>query len=279
MGNLQTLLALFDEGVAVPIAGDMVVWVNKLSPFQSEQINHQARIARARRMLAIKEVGTPESDLARAALVTKSNGEIVDLLARLKGDEHLLEASQSLHSADEWRERLEVLEHSAGQEQSPEEVTTLAQVSVAYQEALLDLQQELQKDYKASIRDASREDLLELHANSYAEQQGLDRFIVVRRQLEIYYAMRECRGADPKGKHLKCDHTLLFLEKSEDVALLPESVSTDVGAAYDKLNVPTELARFTAGPASSSESSGPSSSAEASAPSGPEETSAGPDQT
>lgn len=276
MGNLQKLLQLFAEGVVVDFDADTHLWVNKLSPFQQEQVLQEARVARARRMLAIKEIGTPEHDLLLGQVVAMNDAELVDLLVSMKGDENTGQAVRDMNADEEWRERIEVMQHSEGVDNlEPEDTAVLVKIVNDYQSELLERQEQLQGEYRATLKDSQREDLIEIYEKWFADTDGFRVFSDLRRRLELYYCMRECSGGD----HKDCNHTRLFLADRSEVVDIPEQVRERVTDAFQSLSVPPDLARFMAGPASSSESSGPSSSAEGSSPSGQEQTSPEPDPT
>ena len=103
MGRLSKLTDLFQEGVVAPLkASDgtqVVVLLNKLSPFESEQAAHEGRIARARAMLAIREFGTPEVDLFRVAAEAAKPDVIINALLAAKDNERTVKVMRELHDA------------------------------------------------------------------------------------------------------------------------------------------------------------------------------------
>jgi hypothetical protein len=103
MGRLSKLTDLFQEGVVAPLkASDgtqVVVWLNKLSPFESEQAAHEGRIARARAMLAIREIGTPESDLFRVASEAAKPDVIINALLAAKDNERTVKVVREPQTA------------------------------------------------------------------------------------------------------------------------------------------------------------------------------------
>lgn len=287
MSRLTKLTDLFQEGKCVAVrtaaGSEMPIWINKLSPFENEQCNHEGRIARARIMLAIREIGTPEADLFRASAESAKPDAIIQALLANKANEHLVKVIRELHSDPEWKPKLEVLEWSSEQvaalaEDDPQ-VQTLTKVLNEYQaemdERTTFLRNELRMELQALPEAALREQFLE----SYIEEQGVRAFSREQQKSQVFYALRHCEATD-HGEHTwtheNCEHSRRWLADRDEVDQLPELLLTQIREAYDALNMPADVARFSGGPASSSASSGPSSKQEDSAESGPVETSDAP---
>lgn len=286
MSSLAKLTDLFQEGVTVPLktvtGSEVVVWINKLSPFEVEQSNHDGRIARARIMLAIREVGTPEYDLFRGTATHVAPSVLVESMVEAKSNEHLVKVIRELHSDPEWKPRLETLEWSGDQlEGKPDddpEVVLVTKILNEYQTEMSIRQDALAGDLRKELKGLSEAVLREQYLESYVEQRGLSAFSREQQQVQIFYALRKCEGVreGTLWDHTKCDHTQRWLDKSADVQQLPESLIAQVQTAYDELNMAPDVARFSDALGSSSASPEPSSKQEDSAESGPEVTSAKP---
>jgi hypothetical protein len=283
MSRLAKLTDLFVEGRAVkiqrPSGEPILVWINKLSPFELEQCNHEGRIARARTMLAIRQIGTPEYDLFRASAQASKPDAIITALIQTKSNEHLVSVIRDMHSDPEWKEKLETLEWSSeqldGKSNDDPEVKALAQVLADYQ-AEMDarttfLRNELRQELAAMPEDSLREAYLE----SYIEQRGLQSFTREREITQVFYTLRQCEGVD-QGEgtytHENCTHQR-WLEDRRDVESLPSSLLGQIREAIEDVNMAPDVARFSDALVSSSDSSGPSSKQEDSAVSGQTETS------
>jgi hypothetical protein len=284
MGRLVKLTDLFEEGVTVPLkAGDgseVVVWLNKLSPFESEQAAHEGRVARARAMLAIDEIGTPESDLFRAASETVAVEVIITVLLDAKNNERTVKIHHELQSDKEWKEKLETLNWSSdqlkGKKDDDPEVKLVTKILADYQGEMASRSDFLRNEMRNELVALSPEKLRDMHRDSFRSDKGLAAFIREQAKSQIFYSLRVCEATrDDNGRwqHESCKHMQRWLDDRDDVDQLPGLLLSQVRAAYDELNMAPDVARFSGGPASSSESHGPSSKPEESKDSGPEVTS------
>ena len=284
MSRLAKLTDLFEEGRPVtlktPAGGSMIVWINKLSPFEVEQTNHEGRIARARIMLAIKEIGTPEYDLFRANAQRSSKETIVKALVEAKGNEHLVKAIRDMHSDPEWREKLETLDWSsdqvAGKPDHDIEVQALAKVLEDYQAEIDRRVEELATDLRLELSALPPDALREKYEESYVEARGMAAFTAEREMTQVFYALRQCEATtreDGDLDHENCNHAKRWLEDRQEAATLPGALLEQVKQAIDDVNMAPDAARFSAALVSSSDSSGPSSKQEDSVDSGQTETS------
>lgn len=287
MSRLTKLTDLFQEGavaaLSTPSGGTVVVWINKLSPFENEQCNHEGRVARARMMLAIREIGTPEFDLFKASAEASKADSIIDALVADKGNEHLVKAIRDLHSDADWKPRLETLEWSSdqvkGKSDDDPEVQALAKILTEYQAELESRTTYLRDELREELRAMDLPALQELYLDSYVEQRGLAAFSQQQQKAQVFYSLRQCEGTDhgeATWTHENCNHAQRWLDDVAEVDTLPESLLQQVRAAYDDLNMAPDVARFSDALGSSSAPPEPSSKQEDSADSGPEATSVAP---
>lgn len=278
MSKIAKLSQLFAEGRELVFPspdGDIVIWVQKLSTFLIEQCNHEGRVARARKMMEIKEIGSPEFDIFQATMIASSKESLVAGFVQSKGDDTFLQVLRDLRSDATWRERIEVLEHSDehmdGKDQDDPENKLLAKIAVEYNDEVVKRVEEANAAFKAELEALSEEDLRDRWREQYVESRGMQAFSATRSRYEVFHAMRDCQGVrdeDGRWSHITCNHSRHFLDDITEVQALPTSVLAQVQEVLMAVTVPTDLARFTDGPASSSESSGPSRTAEASEASG-----------
>ena len=283
--RLSKLTDLFEEGVCVPLKAsdgtEVVVWLNKLSPFESEQAAHEGRIARARIMLAIKEIGTAESDLFRARSEGADKNTLISALLADKDNERTVKVMRELQSDKEWKERLETLQWSGeqltGKKDDDPEVKVVNKVLGEYQAEIATRTDYLRGEMRSELVTLPESKVREMHQESYASQQGVAAFLREQAKSQTFYSLRVCnatKGSDGHWQHNEdCDHRQRWLEDRQEVDQLPELLLRQVRAAYEELNMAPDVARFLGGPASSSESRGPSSKPEGSKESGPEVTS------
>ena len=284
MGRLAKLTDLFEEGAVAPLkasdGSEVVVWLNKLSPFEAEQSAHEGRIARARIMLAIRDITTPESDLFRVASEAAPKDAIINALLSAKDNERTVKVIRELHSDKEWKEKLETLEWSSeqltGKADDDPEVAVVKKVLDDYQAEIASRTEFLRNEMRNELVALPTDKLRDMNRDSYSEAQGIAAFLREQAKSQTFYSLRVCqatRDDNERWQHEGCDHSQRWLDDRQEVDQLPESLLRQVRAAYDDLNMPPDVARFLGGPASSSESHGPSSKPEGSKESGPEVTS------
>lgn len=287
MSRLAKLTDLFQEGrvaeLTTPAGDTVVVWINKLSPFETEQCNHEGRIARARKMLAIREIGTPEYDLFKASAAASRPDAIIDALVSEKSNEHLVKAIRDLHSDPEWKPRLETLEWSSdqvkGKPDDDPEVQALAKVLREYQAELEERTTFSSTELREELKGLSLPDLREQYLESYVETRGIGAFTQEQQKAQIFYALRQCDATDHGDgtwTHENCDHSKRWLDDVREVDTMPQGLLEQVRAAYEDLNMAPDVARFSAALGSSSAPPEHSSKQEDSADSGPEATSVAP---
>lgn len=284
--SLKRLTDLFEEGVTLPVTakgGEVIpLWIAKLTPFEVEQSNHEGRIARARKMLAIKEVDNPEFTLFNALMADMPKQEIIDSLVREKANEFVLAAIRGMRSEEEWKERLEVMEWSPDQTRGlapdHEDIQLLEKVLREYESEVERRTLEAGQDLRAELSDLTPEALHERYRDSYIDQRGLTAFSAEQQKNQIYLALRQCQGVERDGVwvHDACNHRQRWLDGPQDVESLPESLLMQIRVAYAEMSMSPDVARFSEGPASSSASSGPSSKQEDLAASGQTATSDAP---
>lgn len=278
MSDFAKLTDLFQEGTVLELArGDQTVttWINKLSPFELEEARQDGRVARARTMLAIKEVGSPEYDLFRASLVGIGDEALTVALLDTKANEFLAAAIRTARSDKDWTEKIEVIEQSdlTGRAEDDPEVILLGKLTREYLEHIQSLADESRAEERALLITMARAQLESRYEEAYLDQRGLASFNRAYQATEVYHALRECKGRKVDGEwdHEDCDHNRRVCTRSE-VERLPDSVWTQVREAIVALNMPVDVARFTAAPVSSSASSEqPNDQAAESTPSTPEE--------
>ena len=269
MSQLAKITDLFVEGGVLSLTGHdgsvLPVWINKLTPFEVEQVNHEGRIARARAILALKEIGSPEYDLFRASMVGISSEEIIDSLVNAKDNEFLLGAYRSIRSDTEWRERVEVLDWSSDQveplaEDDPQR-KLLEKIQAEYTEEIQKRLDVSRRHARDELTDLSADQLEKRYTDMYLDERGLAAFQQEHAKFEVFYAMRQCKGTrDESGKweHSHCDHSQKMLDDVNEVTKLPQLVFQQVRGFIQNLNMARDIARFSAALASSSAPSEPS---------------------
>lgn len=285
--KIHRLTDLFEEGVTLPLRttnGDLVaIWVNKLTPFEQEEANQEGRIARARAILAIKEIGTPEYDLFRVGIEGIKSFAIIESLLATNANRYISEAVTKLRSEEEWRERLEVIQFSDDQvrDKGPDdpEVLLLDKIVREYTDEMAKRTEEARNDQRIELGALSEEDLREQYRLAYVTERGMAAFTAEQQKAQVYFALRRCDATQREDKtwdHSPCDHGQRWLTNRAEATTLPQGLLDQFRSAYIEVAMAPDAARFSEGPASSSASSGPSSKQADSEASGPEEMSVEP---
>lgn len=271
MGSFARLTSLFETGRVLELErnGETVtVWVNKLSPFELEEARQDGRVARARAILAMKEVGTPEYDLFQAMATNVGTEAIIQSLLETKNVEFVSKAVRDLRADPAWADRLLIIEQTDPEllSKDPEDpqVQAVDKATRDYTEEVQRLVAEYREDERVALLPMTREKLLEQYRESYVDAQGMVAFNVEYQRSEVLHALRECaaKRVDGRWDHTGCDHTQRICEDRLQVAQLPDEVWTAVRQALVSLNMTVDQARFSAAPGSSSASSEQPSAAE-----------------
>lgn len=280
--SLARLTQLFAEGTELVLPhpdGDEVLWINKLNAFEEEQASSAGRIARARLINAMREVGDDEWARLQAQKSDTVSFAMVEAIVQARESELFVKAINELRSDPDWREKLEIMDHSDEDELEGIELTAHEKIKAEHAEELLERHDQRKADLREELRALDRKNLEEQYEKAYLDEQGMAAFGVERAKQHIYLCMRSCAGTrDDNGRwdHSACDHQLRYLASANEVALLPQSVREKVEDKYNEISMPPSVARFTDALESSSESPERSEMEAVSAPSGPAETSPGP---
>lgn len=276
--GLAKLVQLFTEGAELVLGEDPnreVLWIAKMSAFQEEQANQAGRVARARRVLAVKEIGTPEFAMFTAAMSEASTEEVVEAIARSRSGELFMRVIDQLRMDAKWRERIEMLEQS-DVARSDEERELLNKIETQYNTALVERHDEEMASLREELAALARDELHEAYRQTYLDEQGYLAFTAERLRWQLYFSMRQCAATIPlygtAWKHEGCNHQALYLDRVEDVDQLPSMITGRVAELYAKLTMAPSLARFTGALSNSSDSPERSAPEEAKPASSPEET-------
>jgi hypothetical protein len=284
--SLARLTQLFAEGkelVLTPPGGGEpeVLWIAKLNAFEEEQANQAGRVARARLINAIKSEGTPEWEWLQGQKVDTLSIAMVESIVGSKESELFVKAINDLRSDPEWREKLEIMDHSDEDELVGIEQSAHNRLKAEHAEALLSRHDERKAELREELGQLARPHLEEQYEQAFLNEQGMAAFGLERARQHIYLSMRSCEASPPTGDnarwdHSSCDHQLRYLASASEVAQLPQSIREKVEDAYNEIALAPSVARFTDALASSSESLEPSAMEADSTPSGPAATSPGP---
>jgi hypothetical protein len=285
LARMKRVTDLFVEGTEVVLddseTDPVLVWVTKMNPFESEEARKDGSVGKARVLLRLNEVGSPESLLFDNAVLERSHEDLVNAMAAAKFNEDYIRAADDIKADEEWADRLALLERGdeqlrdSGVAMDDDEVTRLHTLNREYQDRLDEIIKEAQEVRKEKLRTETPDELREQFRASYLETSGQNGFINEYRTTELYYVLRDC-SAVPNDRlgwdHTGCTHQRLCDSRAE-VRELPETLILKVRDAIQQLAMTPRDAGNSDAPASSSASSEQPSKVADSTPSTPDGTS------
>lgn len=292
--RLRRVTDLFVEGTEVYLGDDetgnpVVIWVNKLNSFETEEARRDGAARRGLRMSELGKEDNPERMGVLAEVAMWDTDRLAERYVEQKADEIYLDVYNDLQTDPEQRERLEVITRmpklldDAGAAPDDPRRAELNEASNLWMQAIDEAQK---KAYAKALADAKQEDretLEKAYLENWRQRETLDVFMQERRTTQLYFALRECLATDVGTTlarvwdHAKCDHSTRLLIDRDEVRTLPEQVIEKAITAIDDITIPQREAGNSDAPASSSDSSEQSRPAEGtSKDSAPEGASSGP---
>lgn len=282
---LATMLDLFVEGAPAEVRGPkgtQVIWINKLSAFEKEDVDRYGRTARAKAILAW------DRDEDAQAVYDLESGEYSDeVMARAllgtMASTHYNEALGELQSEEAWKEKREYLEQAQtllgdrGDDVSDEDRQMFESISEEYFTEIATRQQALQEQARLDLIADGREELEKKYRTAYRNAEGMRAFHEERRVAEMYFMTRACKAKSLDDNHRACNnHVVRLLGHRSEVRSLPEHVLAVIAQTIDAITITVAQAGNSVAPTASSESSEQPSEAEDSTASTPTETSSEP---
>lgn len=265
MSNIQALRRitdLFDEGKELVLREDppVLVWVNKLNSFEQDEVRTDGAVARARLILAMKEIGTPEKALYEAELGDLKVDVLRDALLGTRQTEWFMEATQEMRVDEEWAEKVAMVERQDElDEMTKEEAELTVKLNQEYLDELNRRVAEFRAEEVRALESLDEGSLREKHREAWLDQQGMSAFSKAYQKTQVYFALRLC-NASKKNEHgawdhSPCDHTQRACDTRADVTRIPTELTEKVITSLRLQSMPSVDARFLAGAASSSVSS------------------------
>ncbi len=262
--------------------GDVIVWVNKVNSFETEDARHDGAVARGRRIAELSKPENPEY----LGLLSQINSWPDDRLAERRADQQINDLSlQALNDVEvEHKELIDrvrsgpsLLDDAQVPLDDPRRAA-LGEEQQEYFRLLRDRQTELREQAVTTAKGLKRADLVDEYVEAWRDREALEAFLEERRITELYCAMRDCQGVvlsqDGAVKHYdhsRCDHNVRLLSSRAEVRSFPEAALDQIIQLLDNLPVGSRDAGNLAAPESSSASSEQPKKEEESTPSTPEE--------
>ena len=275
--RLKRVTDLFSEGTEVFLGMDgdkpIVLWVQKLNSFETEEARRDAQSRRSAVMAAMDDESQQIRGI-RAEMALWDARQLAEAYVSLKNDELYLEAYNDVLTEPEMRELTERVNRLPAQladrpADDPERAA-LAKDQETWIRTLTGAHQKKIKDAVEDALDRDRPDLERAFLESWRQRETTDVFVEERRLTQLYYALRVCDAVDTSTSvgthswdHAGCDHTQRLVAERSEIKRLPESVLAKAIDAIDGVTVTPREAGNSDAPASSSASSEQSSAAEA----------------
>jgi hypothetical protein len=268
---------LYVAGTEVVLKDGSVVWLQVLNPLQADEARHDAQVARARLVMALKKHGGDEMSFVESALWQDGIDGARDRVVESKANGVLMRIVEEIRNDPDWTERLEILNRVDDGDEPREEIerTLLAQTQVEYIDEVQKRVKSEEEYLRERYKDAGEDELREEYVKLYLDRRGGEVAAAEFRIVELWYGARVCEGVQTEDgwNHDACDsHKLTLFETKAEIRQLPEDLTSLLSDGLNDLAMSLRDAKDLARPASSSDSSRRPSEPEESTPSTPTET-------
>lgn len=267
---------LYVVGKEIPLLDGTILWLQVLNPFERDECSHDAQVARARIVMAVKD--GDERKKIEGSFYQDGRDSTIEKIADAKATEYIAKIVEELAGDEEWRERIEIMDRADDilASNEPAEREVVAKIHEDYLKEVL-ARQKTEYDYQADRFEAmTDEDVLGEYTEMWLERRGTDVARLEYQLTEIWYAARVCEGVDLGDgayDHSACEgHNLTVWETKAEVRQLAGDLQELLTQELAQLNMSPRDARFLDSPASSSDSSLQPSAEVESTPSTPTET-------
>lgn len=280
LSRVARIVDLFSEGETVLLGMDpdtsppepIVVWVNKLNTFETQEARADGNARRSERMHWLGQADSPERLGFESEIAPLSMDQLADRYSNAYADEIYLDVINDLETDAEWRERRDrmdrlpqLIEDAGAADDDPRRVE-LANEQTAWLKAVQEGTVKKAEERRADALGMDRPDVEAALWERYRQRTTMDVFMQERRTTQLFFALRECNAVDiatdlatHDWDHTACDHSKRLLAERKDVRTLPDSVIELAIDAIDNMTMSARAAGNSAAPASSSVSSEPAS--------------------
>jgi hypothetical protein len=279
--GLIRLTALFDEGKEAYL-GDhegkpVVVWMNKLNSFDTEEALRDASVRRAERMGELGE-DSPELRGARAEVAMWTDEQLRQAIVSSQEGDVTSEAFDNLQTEEGWSELEDYVARApallADEEVKPGDprFKTLNEKLAEYTRRLKVETDNVVDQHIKDLAGIERGTLEAKFLEEWRARRTYDEWAGTRRTTELYLSARKCEavlaggGVSLAGEmtwdHSACDHSERLLSDRSSVRKLPDGALRIMVETYESLRIPPRVVGNSDAPASSSGSSELSSAPE-----------------
>lgn len=290
--GLRRLSDLFVEGAEAYLGDDdngkpVVIWMNKLNSFETEEAQRDASVRRSERMAELGK-DSPEVRGASVEVALWSDQEIRERIVADEADAILVETFQNLQSIEDWADLEDYIQRApallADEEVKPGDprFETLDEKLAEYNRRLVAERDKVVEDHIKDLAGIPRDKLEAKFMEGWRSRRTSDEWAIARRTTELFLSARACDAVMEGGgrtlageivwDHRECDHSVRFFSERKSLHRVPDGAMKVLRDVYEGLRIPARTAGNSDAPASSSGSSEPSDVPEApSTPSSPAE--------
>lgn len=233
--SYRRLPDLYTVGRELPLRDGQTMWLQVMNPFERDEAQHDASVARSRLTLALRD--QPDSDelaQVRSMFVTQGRESAVEAIMETKKAELFVEVMDELRVDEDWRERIEVLQRTEDLSTVPTEVE---------REYLLTMQEQFALEVARRLESAIMVDrdildeidmdtLWERYLDWWLDHRGNMIGMAEYRMSEVWYSCRACIGTkaeDGTWDHSDCEgHQVRVFESKDEVRHLPEELQGEI---------------------------------------------------
>ena len=263
---------LYTLGTELVLEDGNVIYMAALNPLQKDEAHHDASVARARLVMALKsDHASDERAKVTAQFIQDGKDLAVLKLVNAKLNQNLVKLASQIQNDPDWTERLEILERSSDLLANPAEQSERELLEQLNNDYIAEFQrlQDIEREYEtARLETMNDDELIAEYIELYLEHRGGEVAVAEYNLTEAWYAARCCEGVqigETDWDHSRCEnHQVQVYATKTEVRSLPEDLQLLFIRTMAQLNMSVRDARFSARQGSSSASSPLPSEAEAS---------------
>lgn len=243
---------------------DVVMWLQVLNPFESQECRNDAQTARARLVMALRDEGSREHDQLRGQYLQRGTEAAIEDLLTAKQAVWFIEATHAVEVDPEWAERMEVMrgtDIAPAEPISDDERSLLAKLNTEYMTEVSKRVNDERDYYRESLQRMDEAGLLLEYVDVWVSRRGDNIALIEYNLSEVAYGTRICdavpddEGQFSKASHAGCNHVERVYESRDEVRTLPEEMQRMLREAFDDLAMSARDAKNLGSKATSSDSS------------------------
>lgn len=253
---------LYTQGVELELKDGSAVYIKALNPYELQEARHDAQVARARIVMALKEHASEELDKVKATFFSDGREGAITRILDHRSSDVLMKATDAVANDPDWQERLDIAARSDDILAKPIEDPERKLLDEINRQYLTEVNERMvaELDFqREQITQMTEEQMLDEYVEMYIDSHGAQSAMAEHSLTEIWYAVRACDGVkkeDGTWDHEACDgHRLQVYESKREIRDLPEELQQAYEAALQALNMTVREAKNSDRQGSSSGSS------------------------